>query len=68
MAIGYILLVSYFYYALNFAKSVWPEHIEDKATFQLLSTSITVTATVLISNLIFLPGYLGLKAYKKYET
>lgn len=66
MAIGYILLISYFYYVPNFAKSIWPEHIEDKATFQLLATTITLNASVLVFSLIFLPGYLGFKAYKKY--
>lgn len=67
MAIGYILLFCYFYFGLIFGKSIWPQHIEDKANFQLVATSVTVTATVLLSSLIYLPGYLGVKAYKKYE-
>ena len=66
MAIGYILLVCYFYYVPNFAKSIWPEHIEDKAAFQLIAISITLTASMLVFSLIYLPGYLGAEAYKKY--
>lgn len=66
-AIGYILLISYFYYAPIFAKSIWPENIEDKLTFQLSALTITLNASVLVFSLIYLPGYLGIKAYKKYE-
>lgn len=67
MLIAYYLLFCYFYYVPIFAKSIWPERIENKVFFQLTATTVNLLASTLIFSLLYIPGYLGVKAYKKYE-
>lgn len=67
IVLGYFLLYLYFWHVPTFVQSFWPKNIENKMSFQLMTTSFISISTIFIYSLIYIPGYLGVKAYKKYE-
>lgn len=67
VALAYFLLFMFFYYAPIIGKSIWPQHIENKKLFQLGFSCTIPTIWTLVTSLMYLPGYLGVEAYKQYE-
>lgn len=67
--IAYGLLYSYFFLFPEFVHTyIWPDKIENKMMFQLLVTiSLHILGTSIFS-LIYIPGYLGVESYRKYEN
>jgi hypothetical protein len=68
MIIGYLGLYLYFFKFTDFMKEIWPENIEDKVMFQFIVNMSFSIALPLIAFCLYLPGYMGLSFYKKYEV
>lgn len=65
--IAYVIIYLYLFQLPNFFNQIWPENVEDKLMFQLTISSGILVFGVPFFSLIFLPGYLGVKYFKKYE-
>ena len=57
--IGVTLWLSIFFFAQRIGKSIWPENIENKVLFVLLTSMATHTLTQVFGLLCYLPAYLG---------
>jgi hypothetical protein len=68
MLIGGFMLYLFFWQLPIFAGERWPETFEHKTLIQATATTGMFLACAVVSTLLYLPGYLGWKGYKKYEV
>lgn len=66
-ALGYTLLFTIFWLAHHYGRNIWPEQVEDKPFFVLIGSVTIHISAQLFSLALYLPGYLGLSFYQKYE-
>jgi hypothetical protein len=66
--IGLFILYLFLYEFPNFVKNYWPEKFENKVLFQGGVATFLVASEVFFLSILYLPGYMGLELYKKYEV
>lgn len=66
--LAYFLLFMMYYIAPYISHAIWPDHIEDKVSFQFKIQALFSVFLTFLFMFIYLPGYMGVKWYKKYET
>ena len=66
--IGLFILYLFLYEFPLFVKDYWPENFENKVLFQGGIATFLLASEVFFLSILYLPGYMGLELYKKYEV
>lgn len=67
IVIGYFILYLFFFHFSTFLRSIWPEKVENPKLLQAFLSPVLIFVMSVSYSLLYLPGYLGVSFYKKYQ-